>query len=335
MGYMTTDLVDLNTVYYKTVVPSVDRYNNYDFYPFRETLCSTGDESYLRFPLNRITFAAVGEAEVPSASSLKWGRFKATTSKTGAAFGYTFDFLKDASTSQIDDIQTEIYNADRNAIMNNVLNACFDGDTSRGFYNTYFDTEADMKAYSNEGAPPSYGQNTFTAAHTHYVPLGAVTITLTNITSAKHHLAEHGAVSKLVAFINSQEVEVFENLAGWNYATTATYLFPNPIIDKTAIEGFQSRWLGIDFFVTEAVPAGYVMIVDVGSGGGYNKPVKFIEPNNASFRGLKVIDGNTVKDYPIIDSYFLRWMGSKVFRRGAGIVLQATSDASYETPTLI
>ncbi|MFA5036681.1 MAG: hypothetical protein WC479_05845 [Candidatus Izemoplasmatales bacterium] len=333
-GYLTTDGVDLNEVYYNTVVPSISRYNNYDFFPFRETLCSDGDESYIKFPLDRITFDSLGEAEVPSAKKLKWGRFIGTTSKTGAAFGYTMDFLKDASSRMINDVQAEIYAADRNAVMNKVLNVCLDSASSDGFYNTYFDSESDMKAYSNVGAPPAYGQNTFTAAHTHYVPLNSTSIALTDITSAKHHIAEHGSPSKLVAFINSEQVEVFENLAGWNYSTTATYLIPNPITDKTAIDGFQTRWLGIDFFQTEAIPAGYVLIVDVGTGGGYDKPVKFIEPKNASFRGLQLLPGNAIKDYPIIESYFLRWMGAKVWKRAAGIVLQAKSGTTYSAPTL-
>jgi hypothetical protein len=330
MGYMTTDLVDLNEVYYKSLVPSVDRYNLYDFYAFRETLCSDGDEAYIKFPLSRITFSSLGEAEVPSAKKLQWGRFRGTTAKTGTAFGYTFDFLADASSKMISDTQAAIYDADRNAVENQVLNACLDATTSAGFWNSYFDTEADPKAYANVGAPPAYGQNTFNATHTHYAALATASVVLTHFTAAKHHIAEHQKVGRLLAFINSEQVETLENLAGWS---TGAYI-ANPIVASTAIEGFQTRWLGIDFHQTEAIPAGYIAIVDIGGGAGYSKPIKFIEKSNPSFRGLQLIPGNTIKDYPIIDSYFLRWMGAKTWNRSAGYVIQATTDATYTAPTL-
>lgn len=330
MGYMTTDGVDLNTMYYDTMIPSVDRYNQYDFYPFRETLCSDGNESYVKYPLSKITFSALGEAETPSAQKLQWGRFIGSTSKNGTAFGYTFDFLKDADTKLIALTQAAIYEADRLAIENKVLDTILDGTTAAGFWNAAYDGETDPKAYARVGAPPSYGQNAFNSNHTHYEGLNTTSIVLTHFTNAKQHIAEHKKIGALICFINSAQVETLENLAGWS---SGAYI-ANPIVANTAIEGFQTRWLGIDFHQTEAVPAGYLVMIDPGNSTGYNKPIKFIEPNNASFRGLKLIPGNTIKDYPIIDSYFLRWMGAKVWDRSAGYVMY-TGSATYTAPTLI
>lgn len=329
MGFYTTDQVDLNTVYYKNLVPSVERYNQYDFYPFKEMLSSDIDESYVRYPITKITFSALGEAEVPSSDKLTWARFKGTTSKTGAAFGYTFDFLKDASSDMIDRTQAAIYDADRLQIQNLILAACLDGSTVRGFWNAAYDREtADPLAYGELCAPPAFGQNTFGSLHNHYEALGTTTPALTQFTNAKQHIAEHGHGGPYVCWINSAEVERLENLATWTSTYTA-----NPIIDRVAIEGFSGSMLGINFYQTEAIPAGYVLIVSLGK-GTYDQPVKFIQASNPTFRGLIYKAGTTDADYPIVDSYFLRWANTKVWARGAGYVMWLNSSTTYTTPTL-
>ena len=339
-GYFTTDHVDLNTVYYKTLMPSLTRYNQFDFFPFREYLCSDGDESYVKYPVSKLQFQKLGEAEKPNAQKLEWARFKATTSKTGIAFGYTFDFLKDAKVQDIDDTQAMIYQADRLGMQNAILNCALDGASVAGFWNGYFDNETtDPRAYASLGKPPDYGQNRFSADHSHYKALNSTSIVLTTFTDAKQHLAEHGHQGPYACFINSNDIQTLEDLAGWSGGAYVS----NPIVSQTAIDGFQKRWLGFDFYATEAIPSGYLLIIDLGIGSGpqaspapsYAKPIKFIEASNPSFRGLIMKQGSTDREYPIIDSYYLRWMGAKVWARGAGYVIQAKTGSTFTAPTLI
>jgi hypothetical protein len=80
------------------------------------------------------------------------------------------------------------------------------------------------------------------------------------------------------------------------------------------------------------IPAGYVAVV---ASGGPNSPancIGFREDPDTNQRGLRIIGGSDFTPYPITGAFFLRSAGVGCRQRGAGAVMQITTNASYAPP---
>ena len=323
-GFLTVDGIDYNEVWYG-LLPVIDRYNEVDRTDIESILANRNDESLKKYVLQSSNgFAKLGEVEHPDRQKVGYGKLIKVTTKYGSAYGYDWEFLKDAKAQDIRDTQASILEQDRQMVKIILLETCIKSSTD-GFYNGSYDSLEDITK------PPDYGQNTFASSHTHYITSGATTLTYANCTTIRHHIQEHGAPATLVGFINSTDEGAIVNAM---VPTNSNVQVSNPITDKVSTEGFIGKFGGINWIGTELMPAGYVLVVGSNPSVDALKPATLIHPTNPSFRGLKLIDGN-LPNFPLINSYFLHWATAKVIHRGNGVACQLTANASYTDPTFI
>jgi hypothetical protein len=246
------------------------------------------------------------------------------TTKYGLDIGYTYDWLmsESASAEEIARMAAKAVARDRALQTVVILSELL---TSGGFFSGSFSSNENMST------PPTYGANTFTAAHSHYVASGSATITLATLTAMKLHLREHGnGNGNLIGFMNSDMVKNIEDIAGWYNTSTTTVA--NPVVDNVALDGFAGRLLGINWKVTEWMPTDYLIVVGTPA-MGEDKPVRYIQKKNPSAKGLILTPGSYDPKYPIIDADYIHWLEALVIARGAGVVYQLTA-SSWSDPSI-
>jgi len=327
-GFTTTDGIDLNEILYNTVLPIVDLYNNEEVLDLRAMMCMDGDESYFKFDASgRWKFQILAEAEKPISRKIEYGKRQKDVTKYGLDIDYTFDWLmsEQSSSTEIAYKAGKAVTRDRALQTSVILDAAVTSSTD-GWYNGSFATLEKMNI------PPTFGGNTFTAAHTHYVGGGSSTLALSYITAAKKHLKEHGYKGTMWGLCNANMFEKIENLAGWAALSSTAFIISNKVVDGVAVDGFRGRLLGIDWKETEWMPDNYFMLV--GSGDGLqDKPFRFIQKKNPRAKGLILTPGSYNVEYPIIDATYLHWLAAQSLNRGAGVVYYL--GASWSNPTAI
>jgi len=82
--------------------------------------------------------------------------------------------------------------------------------------------------------------------------------------------------------------------------------------------------------VDAQIPAGYMIAVAMRGTGVQSNVVGIREHSNPSMRGLVLVPGNR-QQYPLIDSYFIRGLGSAIGPRGAAAVMKL-DPAAYSVP---
>lgn len=325
-GLTTTDGIDLNEVLYGTVLPIVDVYNMEETLDLRALLCSDHDESYVKFDASgQWKFQELAEAEKPRSKKNVYGKRQQDVSKYGLNIGYTFDWLmsEQASSEEVARMAAKAIERDRALQTASILDTCLVKDSEKCFYDGSFTSLERM------AVPPTYGANTFTAAHTHYNASGSTTLTLATITAMKEHIKQHGYKTQLWGLCNADMSRQVEDLAGWTAA--ATIPVSGKVVDEVAIEGWQGRLLGIDWKETEWMPDNYLMII--GTVSGMDKPLRYVQKKNPSAKGLILTPGSYTPKYPIIDADYIHWLNSMVIQRGAGVVYRINT--TWTNPTVL
>ena len=323
-GFYTLDNVDWREVWDNYLLKGIDRYNAVDVTDFAALLCQTDDETRKKYLIRTTnTFAKLAFGERAEFRKGIKGSFQKLTEKFGTGIGYDFDLLKDMKLENILEYQRGIMVQDRENIRSEILKAMLQSSTD-GFFNGAFESDEGITV------PPPYGQNTFLADHTHYIGTATTYISLTEIPDWRKHLIEHGHSGRFVGFINSdQEADIAKMLV----PTSTTIAVSNPLTDKISIDGYITKAGGVEWVTTESIPSGYVIVVATSLENSGDKPTKLVHPTNSSYRGLLLVQGGN-GEYPIIDSYYLRWLGAKVLHRGAGIVIKL-GDATWSDPTIV
>jgi len=327
-GLKTTDGNDLNTVYYDYIIPIIQRYNEDNVSDFRALLSYDEDEKVKNYYLPEAGRMQKLEQDygMPDYRTFNKGKFQHDTAKYGDAFRYTETFLKDASTLDIIRFTQELLIRDKETIKFELLKALIaSGTSANSLYNGVYGT------YEGISAPPTYGANTFAAGHNHYVGnnYASGTIQLTDITLAKKHIAEHGTTGQFVGFINSTQTQEIANLATFVYSSDVNKI-ANPISDKIAVDGFVGRLLGVDFIETEEIPSGYVLIGKF-TENDLGKILAFVQPNDASWRGLQLIPAAARPDYPLVGASARRFFSVAVKNRGSAYCFSCVSGSSVYT----
>lgn len=214
------------------------------------------------------------------------------------------------------------------------------------------------KFYNGDGeVPPSYGTNTFSGTHNHYLTTqgaaGSATLNPASLDAVQTHLDHHGytmlAGYRKVLWVNPQEAAVIRT---WRVANGATWDF---IPDNTATgggvfvpDGSGGRYVGAPqgnvpgqigtygpwhVVQSEYIPAGYVAGIVTGGPDNISNPIGLREHRNPAFRGLKLIPGDK-NGYPLIESFYQRGLGTGIRHRGAGIILQVSGNANYTVPAI-
>lgn len=265
------------------------------------------------------------------------------------AIRYTWMFIAEASLSQLRVQHNLALEADTKLIFNRVMKRLFNPLNTQGFTDKN-EVLTVYGFYNGDGElPPAYKHNTFAGTHNHYLTSGGATVTSSNLDTMATAVEEHGytlqAGYKLVLWVNKQEADVIKT---FRTSTGAQFDFvPNPEYyggavwvpnDGRYVGGPSGRVPGEvgtygPFHVVEEgyIPAGYMVAVATGGQDNISNPIGLREHSNPAYRGLKVIPGQR-SDYPLLDSFYRRGIGTGIRHRGAGVVMQVTTSGTYTIP---
>lgn len=267
------------------------------------------------------------------------------------AIRYTWKFLADATQSQVEALNNLAINADNELLFKRVMQAVFDNRTRQA---TIYDDPINVYPfYNGDGvAPPDYKNNTFDSTHNHYVTTGSTPLVGRDLVDLYRLLTEHGYGDEpgMSVIILANETEV-DTISGFRADGTDDH--PHDFLPvsqdfarvmerseevqgempPTSIRDLEvAGRYGKSIIVRENfIPSGYLVgIVSAGEDSVQN-PVGIREHENADLRGLRLIKGRD-DDYPLVDSYYGRAFGTGVRHRGAGAVMEITTNADYTRP---
>lgn len=323
-GYVTLDNVDFNEIWYGSTVPAVDLYRTVDL-PALESLALDWPEQVLKYWISEKNgFQLLGPGQRPNRRFVEEGTLYPIVKKYGYGIGSDLDTLRRSPARAFRNSLDRGFKEDRENVFLQMLKVMMTdpgtNNADHGWYNGQFSTEEKVTT------PPKFQNNTFAASHNHYYTTAAATITLAKITAAKQTIRHHGHNGPLAAFINSAERQALEDLAAFT-----GNIIRSPVSDEVAVKGFGDVFelVGVTWHVTEMIPAGYILIVEVNQ-PEEARPVAMFRPDN--IQGLNLMPG-PMNDYPLVESFFERWFGVRVLQRGAGVAVQITTNANYTNPT--
>jgi len=275
---------------------------------------------------------------------------------------YTFQFLagngntQGASSQQIDAVMQMALEADNRLQFEQVMKALFNSANRTATVNNVAYTVTALYNADSAYIPPFNGVTFNPATHTHYVASGAATLDSTDLDNLVALVTEHGYDQAsgytpiiLVNKTESDVIKTFRRGVVNNNSVTAVYDFIPatgtgfllPVGWEVAAGGQPGNtFAGMNvvgtygpYLIVEhgQIPSGYLV---AGATLGRNTNMGVIgirEHEQASLRGLVLRPGNNA-NYPMIDSYFIRGLGTGVGRRGQAAVMKVTAGA-YSVPT--
>jgi len=253
--------------------------------------------------------------------------------------GYTQEFIDSATGAQLAAIQATVLNAwtslEREVIMEGVFN-----DT-----NTTDKDDINVKRlYNADGeVPPKIKRWTHVGSHTHYLFNGGAGFTQANLDTMGEHLVHHGfrefgdaAFILLTHRDDLATIRGFTNFIPSEEATQPAELSGSGIVrgmmrrqgtGGLQVEGWVNDWTVVQF---NDMPSGYLFGMVSGGPLDPRNIVGYRVHENASARGLRLVEGNR-QNYPLYDSVYDGYMGAGVAQRGAGVIMQDA--AAYAVPT--
>lgn len=273
------------------------------------------------------------------------------------AVRYTWMYIAEADIRDLRAQTNTALEADNRLQFNRVMRTLFNPLNSTGITDDSLPVTV-YKFYNGDGeVPPPYGTNTFLGTHTHYVTtqgMGAsATLVPATVTGLQTHLDHHGytmlAGYRKVLWLNPQESAIVRT---WRVAGGAPWDFiPSDTRSGGGVfvpDGSGGRYVGAPtgtvpgqigtygpFHVVESeyIPAGYIAAIVTGGPDNISNPIGLREHRNPSFRGLTLIPGDR-NGYPLVESYYQRGLGTGIRHRGAGAIMQVTSNATYTVPAI-
>jgi hypothetical protein len=265
------------------------------------------------------------------------------------AIRYTWMFIAEADQSQLRMNHNLALEADIKLQFRKVMQRLFNPLNSNG-YTDKNEPVTVFAAYNADGeVPPTYKHVTFAGSHNHYVISGNTAVTSANLTALALLTEEHGYTLqggyRNVLLVNKQEADIIKV---FRTATGAAFDFvPNPAYYGGAVfvpntgtyvggpTGTVKGEIGTygPFHIVEEgyIPAGYLVSVVTGGQNNISNPIGYREHNNPSYRGLKVIPGQR-SDYPLLDSFYRRGLGTGIRHRGAIAIMQVKASGNYAVP---
>jgi hypothetical protein len=266
------------------------------------------------------------------------------------AIRYTWMAIAEMSAQQLQTNNNLALEADRKLYFRKVMQRLFNPLNSNGFTDKNEPVTV-FAAYNADGeVPPTYNYVTFLGSHNHYVISGNTTVTPANLKSLATLTEEHGYTLqkgyRTVLWVNKVEADVIKTFkAGVN---SAEYDFvPNPdyyggkvwvpangsyVGGPTGTVPGEIGTYGPFHVVEEGlIPAGYLVSVVTGGTDNLSNPVGLREHANPAYRGLKIIPGQR-SDYPLIDSFYRRGLGTGIRHRGGIAIMQVKASGNYVVP---
>lgn len=267
------------------------------------------------------------------------------------AVRFTWMFIAEADISQLRMNHNLALEADIKLQFRRVMQRLFNPINGNGFTDKNEPVTV-FAAYNADGeVPPPYKHTTFSSSHNHYTTSGGSTVTPTNLKNLATSIEEHGYTMqngyRLILMVNTQEAAVIKTFrAGTN---SSEYDFvPNPSAyggavwvpnngsyvggPQGTVPGEVGTWGPFHIVEEGYIPAGYMVAIATGGPDNLGNPVGFREHGNPAYRGLKVIPGQR-SDYPLLDSFYRRGMGTGIRHRGALAVMQVTANPTYAIPS--
>jgi hypothetical protein len=281
--------------------------------------------------------------------------------------GYTFQFLAGgpsnsagASSAQLDSVMNMVMEADNQLQFDLTMKALFNNANRTTLIDgaTYTVTAL----YNADGSfIPTYKGQTFNGGtHTHYSNTGSSQAWIfdpNDFLATAALVEEHGYTRangyNVVFLMNPSDANVtiktFVRNAVFSTSTvTSIYDFipsqgQNLVMQLppgfTLVGGIPANtFAGLDvagswgnyLVITDPqIPAGYLVAVAIKGGNQKSNVVGLREHANPAMRGLVLRPGNN-NNYPLIDSFFIRGLGSAIGPRGAAAIMQ--NAAAYSVP---
>ena len=319
--------------------------------------------SRLTYRTNKITEEVTVPSEVDFERATEYGQpvgIKGTAQRLfrgydfdfyDLAIRYTWMYIAEADAAQLRMNHNLALEADTKLQFMKVMQRLFNPLNGNGFTDKN-EAITVFAAYNGDGeVPPKYKHNTFAGSHNHYLVSGAATVTSANLDTMATSVEEHGYTLangySLVLWVNKQESAVIKTFKA---ANGASYDFvPNPNLyngkiwvpdNGKYVGGPQGAPLpgevgtyGPFRIVEEAyIPAGYMAAIATGGADALSNPVAIREHSNPAYRGLKVIPGAR-SDYPLLDSFYRRGLGTGIRHRGALAIMQVKASGVYAIPS--
>lgn len=278
---------------------------------------------------------------------------------------YTFQFLvggpsnsDGASSQQLDSILSMAMEADNQLQFSQVMKALFN-DSNR---QTLIDgaTYTVPALYNADGSyiPPFEGNTFDGTTHTHYLATGSAQAHIFDpgdVQTAATHVEHHGYTRSqgYNVLIVMNPADALATIATWERGTSyggalSTYDFipsqgQNLVVQLppgfTLVGGLPpNKFAGLDVIgswgpylvVTHGnIPSGYFIAVATRGSNTNTNVVGVREHANSAFRGLILKPGNNA-NYPLIDSYYIRGLGTGVGPRGAAAIM--FNGSAYAVP---
>lgn len=307
-GLFTTDDVD-SRMLYKEFQQGVQMYNETEWALVSRFIKETTKES-VRVWQRNMEFVTASEGYIEDWQKLRAMEVAIPLEDFELGFAFTRKAIQDANANELRETQAEALRADQRLLAKRFFYRCLTpgaSGASRGFWDSFMSATT----VGQTRGPPSWKGNAFTATHNHYLPTGSLNIALSDFSAIKRAIREHGYGGPLFLFMNLQQAEACENLAGWDKAMT-----PTSITETVATKGFEviKQFQGTTLIQDDWMPAGYLMAIEARV-----KPVTMRKPLNKGAHGLKLWEG-PYSAYPLQEAYYAHRFDMDVVHRGAGAV---------------
>lgn len=267
------------------------------------------------------------------------------------ALRYTWKFLADAQQRDLDALHASALDADNRLIFELVLKALFNNQNRLADIN---DQEVSVYAlYNGDGTvPPTYKSHSFDGTHSHYLVSGAATIDSGDLDDLEATISEHGFGQEngvtLVACVNSaqgKKIQTFRQETGSTYDFIPATGQPGILLDTrdTVVVGQErpgnsyqglnviGKYGNVLIVQDDLFPVGYVLMFGTSGDANLMNPVGIREHSRPELRGLRLVKGAT-PDYPLIDSFYNRGIGTGIRQRGGAAIMQIKASGSYTPP---
>ena len=340
------DNTDLNEVW-QEFVQTLDLANQkrsalVDLFTFGTT---RKGETVLQSPSGTADFEEASEYGVPQGLRAEHGLLAMgyTFRWYDLATRYTWQYLADASSSQVQALHNAALDADNRLVFKKIM--------TRLFSNTNAVNEDGTTVFSlwngTDGqTPPDHDGLSFDSTHSHYLTTGSATLDPPDVedltaTVLHHGYSENGQVvvlcnpleAEVIAGfrvgVNAAKFDFIPSSAAAPYLSTETLVGDRPPAQYGGMKvlGQYGRALIVE---NRMIPADYLVSLASGGSNSPSNPIALRE--HPSKQGLQIIRGAT-PDYPLIGSYYVHGLGVGVRHRGAAAVMQVTVDANYTAPT--
>lgn len=324
-GLLTSDDID-SRMLYKEFQQGVQVYNEVEWGILKKFVRETTKES-VRVWQRNMEFVTAAEGYLETWQKIRATEIMLPLEDFEIGFAFTKKAIQDATANELKETQAEALRADQRLLAKRFFYRALTQGSATSLRQTasmgWWDGK--MATTNADGAaPPSWKGNSFTTSHDHYDTTGATDLALSDFSALKREIREHGYSGPLFLFMNSEQVEECENLAGWTSAMT-----PNSIIETVATQGFEAvkQFQGFTIIQDDWITEGYLMAIEAKI-----RPITMRLPLNKSAQGLKLWEG-PYSAYPLQEAYYGHRFDMAVCHRGAGAVREITTDADYTSPT--